>query len=297
MLIDDWRPKLYCEGIECDNISPNGNVFFIEEGHKYFHKDDIIDNKIVPFEESKFAFQSPTGIIKDLHEEFDTIPQAKKYIKKHKLPITWQQLAYSWEMLGDIASEEGTLLHAYGESLWNKWPMPGPDNIKTRYVERIHKRLSEKYILAKTELLVYSTTFRLAGQVDLLIKNEDSSEYIILDYKFLKKPLEMKSFYNRFTKKYKHMYGPFSKLMDCNYFHYSVQMEIYRYLMGKLGTKVVSKKLMVVTPEGPSLVEGYPIKIWISTEGILHARYNDWRKKVYDSSKDYDYLENPYRII
>jgi hypothetical protein len=37
------------------------------------------------FENSKYAFRSPTGLIKDFHEEFDTIPEAKKYVIRHKL--------------------------------------------------------------------------------------------------------------------------------------------------------------------------------------------------------------------
>jgi ATP-dependent exoDNAse (exonuclease V) beta subunit len=92
-------------------------------------------------------------------------------------------------------------------------------------------------VLAKTELLVYSLELRMAGQVDLLMRNEDSTEYHILDYKFIKEPLERKSYYNRFTRKYKMMSGPFSR-MDTNYSHYSIQLEIYRYLMGAVGRKV-----------------------------------------------------------
>jgi hypothetical protein len=44
------------------------------------------------------------------------------------------------------------------------------------------------------------------------------------------------------------MSGPFSRLMDTNS-HYSIQLEIYRYLMGAVGRKVKTKRLMVVTPE------------------------------------------------
>jgi ATP-dependent exoDNAse (exonuclease V) beta subunit len=97
----------------------------------------------------------------------------------------------------------------------------------------------------------------MAGQVDLLMRNEDSTEYHILDYKFIKEPLERKS--NRFTRKYKMMSGPFS--MDTNYSHYSIQLEIYRYLMGAVGRKVKTKRLMVVTPEGYELVHTIPMKI------------------------------------
>jgi ATP-dependent exoDNAse (exonuclease V) beta subunit len=92
----------------------------------------------------------------------------------------------------------------------------------------------------------------MAGQVDLLMRNEDSTEYHILDYKFIKEPLERKSYYNRFTRKYKMMSGPFSRLMDTNY-SYSIQLEIYRYLMGAVGRKVKTKRLMVVTQKATSL--------------------------------------------
>lgn len=297
MLIEDWRPKLYCKDIECQNLSPNGRVFFIEDGHKYYHEDDIVDGKVLPFEESRFAFRSPTGLLKEFYEEFDTIPQAKKYVKKHGIPITWEQLVFAWEYLGDHASDEGTTLHGYGESLFNNYGMEAPTLQKTGFVEMLHKELTSKYRLAKTELLVYSSELRLAGQVDLLMKNADDSEYHILDYKFLKEPLEMKSFYNKFTRKFKMMGGPFSRLMDSNYYHYSIQMELYRYLMGSLGKKVVSKKLMVVTPEGYSLVEGHPIRIWVNKEGVLHAKYRHYKNLLYDSSKDLTYLENSYKLI
>jgi hypothetical protein len=148
-------------------------------------------------------------------------------------------------------------------------------------------------VLAKTELLVYSLELRMAGQVDLM-RNEDSTEYHILDYKFIKEPLERKSYYNRFTRKYKMMSGPFSRLMDTNYSHYSIQLEIYRYLMG-VGRKVKTKRLMVVTQKASLFT--IPMKIWVTTDGVLHAKYKHYKDKIYDSSKDPVYLENPYRLI
>jgi hypothetical protein len=80
------------------------------------------------------------------------------------------------------------------------------------------------------------------------MRNEDSTEYHILDYKFIKEPLERKSYYNRFTRKYKMMSGPFSRLMDTNYSHYSIQLEIYRYMPVRW-----TKRLMVVTQKATSL--------------------------------------------
>lgn len=297
MLIEDWRPKIYCKDIECQNLSLNGRVFFIEEGHKYYHEDDIENGVIKDFDVSKYSFRSPTGLLKSFYEEFQNEEQAKKYVKKHKLNITWEQLMFAWEMLGLIASEEGTILHGYGESLFNNWGMKRPDLHKAKFVEELHKELTSKYVLAKTELLLYSSVLRLAGQMDLLMKNEDSTEYHILDYKFIKEPLERKSYYNRFTRKYKMMSGPFSRLMDTNYSHYSIQLEIYRYLLGSLGNKVKTKRLIVVTPEGYELVDTIPMKIWVTPEGVLHAKYKHYKDKIYDSSKDISYLENSHKLI
>ena len=297
MLIEDWRPKLYCKDIECQNLSLNGRVFFLEEGHKYYHEGDVEGSTLLAFENSKYAFRSPTGLIANFYEHFDTIPQAKKYVLKHKLPISWEQLVFAWDMLGDIASDEGTTLHGYGESLFNDWGMKAPDLLKTPYVQALHKELSSKYVLAKTELLVYSLELRVAGQVDLLMRNNDSTEYHILDYKFIKEPLERKSYYNRFTRKYKMMTGPFSRLMDTNYSHYSIQLELYRYLMGAVGRKVKTKRLMVVTPQGYELVDTIPMKIWVTKDGVMHAKYRHYKDKIYDSSMDPEYLENPYQLI
>jgi hypothetical protein len=72
--------------------------------------------------------------------------------------------------------------------------------------------------------------------------------------------------------------------MDTNYSHYSIQLEIYRYLMGAVGRKVKTKRLMVVTP-GYELVHTIPMKIWVTTDGVLHAKYKHYKDKIYDSSK------------
>lgn len=296
MLVEEWRPKLYCKGFQCDNLSPNGKVFFMEEGHRYFHEEDIRDDgKLVFFENSKLCFRSPTGILKKFKEEFDTEYQAKKYVVKHGLELTWEEQAALWKAKGDAASNEGTILHAYGESLWNNWEMPRPDLQKTPLLVKMYRELAEKYELVKTELLVYSEKVRLAGQVDLLVKEKETGDWAMLDYKFIKAPLEKKSYYNRFTRKYKLMYGPFRHLHDSNYWHYSIQLAIYQWLMGKAGKRITKKALLVVTPEEYMIEAVAPIKIY-SKDGIFHAAYRLYNGEVYKSHEDPIYMNNPYEL-
>jgi hypothetical protein len=109
------------------NLSINGRVFF-EEGHKYYHEDDAQDNTVYLLKIASML-SDLTGLIKDFHEEFDTIPEAK-YVIRHKLSITWEP-CFAWDMLGDMASLRDNL-HGYGESLFNKWGMQAPDLAKTR---------------------------------------------------------------------------------------------------------------------------------------------------------------------
>jgi hypothetical protein len=67
------------------------------------------------------------------------------------------------------------------------------------------------------------------------MRNEDSTEYHILDYKFIKEPLERKS-YNRFTRKYKMMRWPFS-VTDTQTTSHSLEIRQV-FLMGAVGRKV-----------------------------------------------------------
>jgi hypothetical protein len=62
---------------------------------------------------------------------------------RHKLSITWEQLVLPGTCLDFF---EGTTLHGYGESLFNKWGMQAPDLAKTRFVEDLHKELTSKYV-------------------------------------------------------------------------------------------------------------------------------------------------------
>ena len=298
MLLNDLKPDIFCNGIEVQNISTKKGpkVVFLEEDHVYLHEDDIIEGVSKELEDSKYMFRSPTGILKKFKEEFDSIPIAKKFVVKHKLDITFQELLDQWAKKADAASYDGTLLHGFAESIWNDWGMEAPELSKSAYVIDFIEKLKEDYTFVKTELLVFSLVLRLAGQVDLLLK--DSSGYHIMDYKFIKAPLEKKSYYNFKIKKYKMMYGPFRFLYDTAFYHYSIQMELYRYLMGAAGKKVKSKTLIVVTPEKYEFVAGYPVKIWVNKEGVIQAKYkNPHTKKLYDSSKCRVYRNNEIKII
>jgi hypothetical protein len=136
---------------------------------------------------------------------------------------------------------------------------------------------------------------RMAGQVDLLMRNEDSTEYHILDYKFIKEPLERKSYYNRFTRKYKMMSGPFSRLMDTTTLITAYSLRYTGTWWAPLAGRWKQNDLWLLL-KATSL---FTRSRWrsVTTDGVLHAKYKHYKDKIYDSSKDPVYLENPYRLI
>ena len=99
----------------------------------------------------------------------------------------------------------------------------------------------------RTEWLVYDMEKRLSGSIDLsLINNE--GKIIICDWK-RSKEIKMKGFKNTRTGETKRGFGIFSHLDDCNYQHYSLQLNIYRHILEThYGKEVVGLYLVIFHP-------------------------------------------------
>lgn len=84
---------------------------------------------------------------------------------------------------------------------------------------------------------------RVAGQADLVIVDKD--EVYILDYK-TSKSIDKKSFYDRRLKKSTMMKYPLNNLMDTNFWHYSLQLSLYAWMIQKADPRFVIKKLVLI---------------------------------------------------
>jgi len=266
-----------------DNESVDGKVVFFEEGHKY----QFADNP-------SFRFNSVTTQLKNYYEAFDSVEISEKMSRKEGsiyFGMNPEVIREQWRAKGAKASGEGTRLHAYGEDLLNGKNTPAPALSKAKWVPKAVKAMYEElqYELAKTELLVYSETLALAGQSDILLKkkwgNDEDYSYAIYDWKFLSKDIQKKSFYNPKTRQYKKMYYPFQHLLDCNWIHYSIQLAIYQTMSGD-AAKIKEKVLVVVYEDRYEFVPCYPMRVFWDTANKLHAVYEIFNGKVYDSRVD-----------
>lgn len=267
-----------------DNMSIDGRVGFIERGHKYV----LIDNP-------KLKFSSVTTQLKKYHEKFDAERLSNEVSQKEGSPwfgMNPEDIRAAWSAKGQKASGEGTRLHSYGEDLLNGKEVIAPDLPKAKWVPKAIDDIFNKfgYELAKTELLVYSEILQLAGQSDIILKkkwHEDDEDYsyAIYDWKFLSNPVEKKSFFNPRTRQYKKMFGPFKHLLDCNWIHYSIQLAIYQTMSGDPG-KIKEKVLVTVYDDSYEFVPCYPMRVFWDTNNNLHAVYEIFNGKVYDSRVD-----------
>ena len=261
-----------------DNLSLDGKVGFIEDGHKYVMIDDPAK-----------IFTSVTTLIKDYHIPFDADAVIPELITNPDSPYYGMDPAVikqRWIDKGLKASGEGTILHAYGEALLKGLKVKPPNLPKAKWVPDIISDIYTKgYELAKAELLLYDPNLSIAGQSDIILKKkvaEDSYDYMIYDWKFLGKPLEKSSFYDKKTRKRKMMLEPFHHLQDCKWIHYSIQLAIYQALFAE-PERILEKVLICVYDNSWQYVPAHPIRIFWTADGQLHTIYQVGRKGFYDS--------------
>ena len=169
---------------------------------------------------------------------------------------TQQDILDEWQKTNAESCERGSKIHAELEHKYTskkqcelkKFGLGGKFEVNTNdSLMNCNKDLLDIDKGVFPEYLVYRKSadgkFRLAGQIDLLIK--DGNDIWIIDYKTNAK-LDDKSFFDKRTKKCQMMKYPLSNIMDCNKMHYTLQLSTYAWMLQKLNPNFVIKKLMLI---------------------------------------------------
>ena len=192
------------------NISDN-NIILNHDTHDYKLLTDL-----------DIVFTSVTTFVEFFFEGFDAQKVATKLINNYPKYAgrTVESLIADW----DAAADYGTKVHNEIE----QWIKDGIDPIDIKAINgkdwlNDYKLKSDIDILS--EVIVYSTELSIAGTVDILAKDNTTGSYEIIDWKTSKK-IEMVS--------YGHKMGTHEitkSIMDCNFYHYSLQLSLYRYIL------------------------------------------------------------------
>lgn len=84
---------------------------------------------------------------------------------------------------------------------------------------------------------------RIAGQADLVVV--DGTDVHILDYKTSKK-IDKKSYYDKKKKKSQMMKYPLNNIEDTNFWHYSLQLSTYAWMIEKMDPRFNIKSLTII---------------------------------------------------
>ena len=248
----------------------NGNVAFDNETHTYWNLDDnrryisvttLIHRYTQEFDKNFWsAYKALEKLIpkESWAMEKKSLLNTKKFnkeildtynISKLEFNKTQQSILDLWDEENKKSCERGTKIHEEIEhSFYNhpkdislqKFGLGGKFECKKDYSE-----LDLEYGVYP-EYLIYRESddgiLRIAGQVDLIVKQ--GNEITIIDHKTNKK-IDQKSGFDTSTKSNARMKYPLNNLMDCNFYHYTLQLSTYAWMLQKIHPEFIIKDLII----------------------------------------------------
>lgn len=226
----------------------DARISFEEETHTY-----TIDG-------SREGWTSCTTFIHTFFEHFDADAVIAKMMGSRKWPeskyygMTAEAIKAQWAAAADEASTAGTRMHLDIEQYYNADPIgnmaadgfaPNP-SAEWDYFQAFERkwRIPKGFQPYRTEWLVFKEDIKLAGSIDMVYKKPDG-KFAIYDWKRAK---EM-----RYENSWQSGKSPLEHLPDTNYWHYSIQLNIYRTVLEELyGVEVDELALVVLHPNNKS---------------------------------------------
>jgi len=216
------------------------NIIFYEDGHKY----KILSDK-------NSTYTSVTTWIHNHFKKFDSdkiisnMMKGKNWHEGHKYwGLSAIEIKKLWSENGKKESQAGTDLHYNIECFMNNSELKKGYIHKDLYNSYINKPLpiyhnniewqyflnfvleNEDFIPYRTEWMIYDTDYKLAGSIDMVYKNKDGS-LNIYDWKRSKEITTINR-WNQFSTT-----PCIAELPDSNFWHYSLQLNIYKRIIEK----------------------------------------------------------------
>lgn len=195
--------------IKTSTNASGSTIYFSEEKHKYW-TDKVSD------------FTSGTAFVHHFFPPFDEAKISQAVARRRGISV--EEVLREWQ----VSRESGTEVHYYAECLLNKDPLPEmvhpASKIMIKHLDIYIPRLLENFELIETEKIVFSEKLKLSGMLDVLVKRKSDGVVFVLDWKTVTK-MRMRAFNN------KKGFGACIGIDDSNYWHYVIQLNLYKYLL------------------------------------------------------------------
>jgi ATP-dependent exoDNAse (exonuclease V) beta subunit len=202
----------------------DNNISLDTEKHIYSLQDD-----------PAFPFTSVTTYIHKYFEPFNAPVIANKLVRMPKYRgRSVQSFLDEWSE----ASDMGTAVHAEVEEYIRDTTSPITLPKAIHGVKWIENNIPSHRLMLP-EIIIYSKELGIAGTIDLMVYNEETDEYSLVDWK------TNKAIYKTAFRGKKGIKGPTRTMPDCNFNQYTLQLSIYRFLLEKYyGIKIAQQCLV-----------------------------------------------------
>lgn len=198
------------------------------------------------------GWSSCTGFLHSFFPHFDPDATIRKMMKSPK----WSQSKYygmsaadikaQWSNSGKDASEAGTAMHLGIEMFHNGAEHlidpSAKDSVEWRYFQNYWKECGEDLEPYRTEWEVWSEEHKLAGSIDMIYRRKSDGKFVIYDWKRSK---DIKT-----ANDFESGYPPLNHLPNCNYWHYTLQLNVYKWFLETFyGLEVAELYLIILHPD------------------------------------------------
>lgn len=205
-------------------------IYFDEEPHIYYIDGNAYDLSVTSFIHQFFEEFNADKIIAKFYDIWQTNPNSPYY------GLQPEEIKEAWHLNGQQASQLGTQLHKDIERYYRGEEVNNETKEFNHFLE-FHAD-HDHLIPLRQEWMVFCDELELAGSIDALFK--DGDELVIVDWKRSKAIKEQAPDCGLY---------PLTHLPNANFWHYSLQLNIYKAILEKhYGVKVDSLRLAIFHP-------------------------------------------------
>jgi hypothetical protein len=210
--------------------------------HKYYVKGihyvsvtQWIQSKFKKFNEKKQSFASAKTLIakrkaEDVEDEGEVETEENEK-EEEKVNQTSSYIKERWKK----SREKGLSVHDKIDRF-----LRGEEGVESQVTEQIEDFMKKFEVeVFCSEVRMFDEELQMAGTVDAVFYDRVRDQYILVDWKNVKK------MHYRGSKKSSK--PPFEDLADCNYTKYCIQLNLYKYLLKKKKDIEMSKCYIVIT--------------------------------------------------
>ena len=228
-----------------DATGRDARIKFVDEGHRYYI-DDVLCTRAD-------GWTSCTAFLHHLWEEFDAdriitkmMANEAKFNAGEYAGMTKQAIIDEWARRGTESCRLGSIFHNdVAETYYNNEPI---DMEKTAEVSKEYELFLEfvkeheamGWRPYRTEAMVFCQELKITGSIDMLFENVEG-DLILVDWKRLAKPLQFSTPFKKFS-----IHPKLRHLHDVNGVHYSLQLNLYAWLLNRHYNKTVKEMYLVV---------------------------------------------------